>query len=241
MGAILWIAYLAMGFVQIFAIVKGIKYFFDLHIIISSFIAIICSQIPFIGAVAGIIGAKYGWGWEWWQSIVLFMWQPIIFLFMTGAFRIVSFFQNNKSSYQSYSEKNNGTEKYENDTELKHNVFIRMFRGELSLPVSYWVFGVLGGVIWNFIFNFTIGLFEERHQVAVNFIRSYGMTGYKMLFSFMFTFCLFYFSTVYVGQWRCAERYGGKKVWPVLVKMTIFLGCIAQIAGVSAMIKLLSL
>lgn len=33
MGAILWIAYLAMGFVQIFAIVKGIKYFFDLHII----------------------------------------------------------------------------------------------------------------------------------------------------------------------------------------------------------------
>lgn len=232
MAAILWIAYLAMGFVQAFAIFEGIECLFDLHIIISSFIAIICSQIPFIGAAAGIIGATYGWGWEWRQSIVLFMWQPIIFLFITFFFRTTYFFQNNERH-----------SRYSNDDkeEVNSNIFLRMFRGELSLPVSYWVFGVLGSFIWNFIFHFMLGLFEEEHQLAVYFIESYGMIGYKVLFSFIFISCLFYFAAVYVGQWRCAERYKGGKIWPVLVKITICLGWMAEITLVFAIIKLLRL
>jgi hypothetical protein len=87
------------------------------------------------------------------------------------------------------------------------NILLRLWRGQLSLPVSYWVFGVLGRLIW----VIAIDLLRPNARIET-FLLSAGMIGYSIV--------------VYVGIWRAADRYTGRKEWAFLAKCVVVLGVI---------------
>ena len=83
------------------------------------------------------------------------------------------------------------------------NFFLRLWRGHAGLATSYWVFGVLGGFFWGIAFN----MFDSPNARIGTYFLLAGMCGY--------------YTVVYVGIWRAAERYAGKKIWAVLAKCAV--------------------
>jgi hypothetical protein len=90
------------------------------------------------------------------------------------------------------------------------NILLRLWRGQLGLAVTYWVFGVLGRIIW-FI---AIDLLMPNTRIGT-FLLSACMIGYSII--------------VYVGIWRAADRYTGRKEWAFLAKCVVVLGAIVLI------------
>ena len=76
------IVYLLMGVIQIFAIIEGVRIWFDLNLLLSLIIAIIISYIPLVGAIAGVIGAVEGWGWSYPWAILLFGWPYALYIIL---------------------------------------------------------------------------------------------------------------------------------------------------------------
>ena len=77
--------YLAAGFVQIFAIVAGIKVWLGWGTVASFIGAIFTTYIPFAGQGLGIYGAVIGWDWPLIQAI-LFFGGPFLFLILISLF-----------------------------------------------------------------------------------------------------------------------------------------------------------
>jgi hypothetical protein len=77
--------YLAAGFVQIFAIVAGIKVWLGWGTVASFIGAIFTTYIPFAGQGLGIYGAVIGWDWPLIQAILLFG-GPFLFLVLVSLF-----------------------------------------------------------------------------------------------------------------------------------------------------------
>jgi len=86
------------------------------------------------------------------------------------------------------------------------NIFLRLWRGDVGLAISYWVFGVLGGFLWGIAFE----MLDVQNGSVGTFLLLAGMCGY--------------YAVVYVGIWRAAEKYTGKKIWAVLAKCAVVLG-----------------
>lgn len=89
MGFILYLAFLAVGFIQIFAFIDGMYLYFGLGGFISFIIFLFFYNIPLIGPIgAGFMtyyGARYGWHWEWWQALLLAA-PGIIMMIVVGLF-----------------------------------------------------------------------------------------------------------------------------------------------------------
>jgi len=68
------IAYIVVGFVQLFAIADGIGFSLGVGSFISLIIAGFLTYIPLIGSAAGLYGAVKVWDWNIWQALVLFFW-----------------------------------------------------------------------------------------------------------------------------------------------------------------------
>jgi hypothetical protein len=107
--------------------------------------------------------------------------------------------------------------------ERKRNYFIRHWRGELSLGVSYWVNGFLANLLLAFVV--TMGVeFQERvglRTVALLCILTFGLT-----------IGLWFWQIV--GTWRSAARHverGGLKIWATLAQITLCLSAL-RVAGV---------
>lgn len=83
MKLLFWVAFLLLGFVQLFAIADyfGGGFF-------SMVWALFLTYIPLVGSVFGVLGAHQEWGWELWQALLLFFWYiPILgFQFIVGMF-----------------------------------------------------------------------------------------------------------------------------------------------------------
>lgn len=95
------------------------------------------------------------------------------------------------------------------------NVFIKFFRGNLSLAISYWGFLFSWGVIATVIF---IILEKSKDDVLVG------------LFS-IFTLALYVY--LYIGTWRSAENYKKEKIkkklgygWAIAAQVAMVLGII---------------
>lgn len=246
------ILYFILGIIQILAIIKGIQHYFDVWTFVAALVAMVLSYIPFIGGIAGIIGAKYGWNWEWWQAIMLFMWQPVIYMGFMGAFNIASILQrlfcHNKEKQNNYIaveatpiKNEESFKEHIPDAQKDRNIFIRMFYGELSLPVTYWAFGVMGSFVWNMIFNFILYLFETRVDIAVIFIKNFGLPGYKILFVTLSLLCAAYSIMSFIGQWRSASKYAGPAVWAIAVKILVVIGWIMIVSSSLYIVELLKL
>ena len=118
-----------------------------------------------------------------------------------------------------------------------HNYIVRHWRGELSLPVSYWLNGILGAVI----VGATVGV------LAYTINRQGAAQPLMWLISLIVAWMSAALLTVWqaVGVWRSATRYrqSGRRFWGVAAKALALLGVVqlaanfttvgaAQIAGI---------
>jgi hypothetical protein len=61
-GCIFYVVYLAMGFVQLLAIVAGVQEWLDISWVLAGIVALFLAYIPAIGTIVGIMGAVEAWG-----------------------------------------------------------------------------------------------------------------------------------------------------------------------------------
>lgn len=80
-GILIVIAQLALGLLQLAAIMAGLEEWFGLHWIIACMIWWVLMMVPILPTVVGIMGAIKGFNWEWWQACLLFLGlQGFVFL-----------------------------------------------------------------------------------------------------------------------------------------------------------------
>ncbi len=79
------IAYLAIGLIQLVAVIDGIKYATGLGSILSAVLSIFVNYVPLLGSVLGVYGAIKVWDWNIIQAGCLFFWYVPVFLLMTAA------------------------------------------------------------------------------------------------------------------------------------------------------------
>ncbi|MHA6283697.1 hypothetical protein ACX3SL_11215 [Morganella morganii] len=84
MGGIITPLYWILNIVQIAAVIAGFHDWLEWNIVVSVILAVVVGWMPLVGTFLGVMGAVYGWGWEYWQAILLFAW-PIIFILFFGA------------------------------------------------------------------------------------------------------------------------------------------------------------
>lgn len=115
----------------------------------------------------------------WWVLVILAL---ISYLVYTQTSKNVKIRKLNKVTKSSEQEKSN-------------NILIRFFRGELSLPISYWLW--LGGL--GAIMGVTITIME-RNRTSDQVV---GLI--SLLFIAIYIF-------LYIGTWRSAENYKKEKI-----------------------------
>lgn len=94
----------------------------------------------------------------------------------------------------------------------KVNFFLKFWNGDLSLPMSYWLVGIVFGLV----VGFSIGMI------------SYAMGMPEAAINFLILPWAIY-STV--GIWRSSDKYKGPKFWAVLTKILIIIGVISYFSG----------
>lgn len=81
MQAFFFVAYLCVGFAQLFAIMDWLAFSFDWGGFGSFIGALFVTYIPLLGSILGVLGAHDVWGWSWLASLLLFFWYlPVFFL-----------------------------------------------------------------------------------------------------------------------------------------------------------------
>ena len=95
------------------------------------------------------------------------------------------------------------------------NFFVRFWKGDLSLPMSYWGMGV--GI--NIVIGLLIGLFVGAAGMSEDAIWGYIIP--------------FQIYTV-VGIWRSANKYNGTKYWAILAKVAVVLGILSNLLSMLA-------
>jgi hypothetical protein len=103
-------------------------------------------------------------------------------------------------------------------TKKTANFFIKFWYGDLSLPMSYWLVGVVFGLV----VGFSIGMIAYSMgmpEAAINFL--------------ILPWAIY--STV--GIWRSSDKYKGSKFWAVLTKILIVIGVISYFSGLISAIN----
>ena len=78
-----------------------------------------------------------------------------------------------------------------------------LFVGNVGLAVTYWVYGVLGGIVW------AVGIVALNPDPNGDLVR-------------LVWICLaVYYVFVCIGIWRAADKYSGNKAWAILAKFAI--------------------
>jgi len=100
-----------------------------------------------------------------------------------------------------------------------HGLLDRLVSGELSLPVTYWVFFVLMNLIIKFSIN---GLVVTKNVGAATLLLMIGIV---------------YNIPVMIGLWRAAVKYKGPSFWKVLVQIAVVLGVFAQLMNLTIFLQ----
>lgn len=91
------------------------------------------------------------------------------------------------------------------------NFFIKFWNGDLSLPMSYWLVGIVFGIILGLVIGLFVGI-SGMPEIAINII---------LIPWYVYTA---------VGIWRSSDKYKGKKFWAILAKIAIVLGVISSLS-----------
>ncbi len=87
------------------------------------------------------------------------------------------------------------------------NVPKKLWRGEYSLPITYWVFNVLIG---NLILGNIIALIDPAKNI------SYFLVGLFLYLAYMITAA--------AGLWKSASLYKGNVPWGIFAKISVVFG-----------------
>lgn len=94
------------------------------------------------------------------------------------------------------------------------NFIMRVWNGNAGLAMSYWVYGIVAGFVWG---------------IGLGILQPVPGSGTAKLF----LACMAaYFIVVYVGIWRAANKYQGKKAWVSLAKFAVVLGALVTVVPV---------
>jgi hypothetical protein len=85
------------------------------------------------------------------------------------------------------------------------NLLENLWEGNLGLAMTYWVYGVLGGIVWG------VGISALKPDPEGDLVK---------LVWLLFT-C--YYFVIYVGIWQAANKYVGSKIWAILAKFAIII------------------
>lgn len=86
---------------------------------------------------------------------------------------------------------------------LLENGIVNLWKGNLGLAITYWVYGVLGGVVWAVAI---LALDLKKDSSTANLV---------------IVFMAIYYFYVYVGIWRAASKYRGNRLWEILAKFVV--------------------
>ena len=109
----------------------------------------------------------------------------------------------------------------EASTSLMENkgFFSKLAGGEFGLAKTYWLYGVLVGVVANVSTSFITSIFGLVVTMIV-------YTAYEI--------------PVLMGIWRASDKYQGPNAWAVLAKIAVILGAIMLAYGLFAIVGLLN-
>ncbi len=91
--------------------------------------------------------------------------------------------------------------------------FGKLTRGDFGLAKTYWLFGVLVGLVVNII---SVGI------------------GSSVAFTLLVVAYTAYETPVLIGIWRASDKYQGPSVWAVLAKIAVVLGVLFLLFGLLA-------
>jgi len=112
-------------------------------------------------------------------------------------------------------------------------MFAKHWRGEYSLPRSYWVNGALIfglGINMLFLVVVSVAMFVLQKQPAVMVIVCLG----EMLL------VLGAYIWALVGTWRAAGKYKGPRIWAILARLGLLMGVFVTIAHVAQDLSVIS-
>ena len=94
----------------------------------------------------------------------------------------------------------------------KRNFFQKFWDGDLSLPLSFWIFG--------FLMSIPVGLLIGVFAILIG-------APDNVMFAFVLPWQVF----IIVGIWRSSDKYKGPKVWAILTKIMMVLTAIRLVVG----------
>lgn len=120
----------------------------------------------------------------------------------------------------------------ENNAPKRKNIFKRLYQGELSLPLTFWGFGLLVPIALGIILAlvlFSILVAQNASPPFANFIASLGAAGQCAAIVLFYLVTIAYTFVLIVAQWRAAEKYQGRKIWALLVKICSVFGAVLTV------------
>lgn len=114
--------------------------------------------------------------------------------------------------------------------EKRGSYFARHWRGDISLPRSYWINGgLIFGLGCNFFFmiGVTIAIFALASIPALAVTVAVGEIALNIA---AYVWAL-------VGTWRAAKKYQGPKVWSILARIGMSLGIVISVGNLARTIQ----
>jgi hypothetical protein len=106
--------------------------------------------------------------------------------------------------------------------ENKSHFVVTLFRGDVSLPITYWVFGILIG---NVAFQIILKVIEFNYiKIATSKLGAWAVLGFYLL-------AIGYSVFMLIAIWRSAGKYQGKAVWSSLARVAVVLGTFAFVGN----------
>lgn len=109
----------------------------------------------------------------------------------------------------------------EKPLEKKAPFVVRLFRGDVRLVITYWVFGSLIGALLNVAYTL----------IEANYIKVATSENLLLLFQLFSWFTVAYVIFIYIAIWRSAGKYQGSAVWSVLAKLMVIIGSLALVGN----------
>ncbi|MCL9684556.1 hypothetical protein [Legionella maioricensis] len=104
---------------------------------------------------------------------------------------------------------------------------LNLLKGNIPLVFTYWLFGVLPGIIYRLI-----GMIIDKYYLKISLIpHSQWFFYLYLLFPFL------YFPFIYVAIWNSSNHYTKNKLWPILAKIAVILGSLFLLAGIMQIIN----
>ena len=97
----------------------------------------------------------------------------------------------------------------------RQKLVVRLFKGDVSLPITYWVFGVLiNGVVLGALVNAVELIYPYTDDTGALLART---------FYWLIIACTIF---MFIAIWRSAGKHRGKAIWKWLARITVVLGVV---------------